>query len=156
MNNKLSGAIAAALFTGLLCLANPAMAKLYKWVDENGVTQYTQTPPPKGDFSDVKPAPKPAVDPQQAQTEMQKRLEAFKQRREDSAKNQAEADKQAAERAEKAQKCDKARKNLAFLQTHARIRSIDKDGNATLLPEEQRQEKIKQANDAIKKYCKVR
>jgi hypothetical protein len=154
MNNKLFTTVTAAFFAGLLCLAGPATARLYKWVDENGVTQYTQTPPPKGDFSSVKPPPKPAVDPQQAQSEMEKRLEAFQQRRDDSAKSKAEADKQAAERAEKTKKCEKARKNLTFLQTHARVRTTDKEGNATLLPEEKRQEKIKQANDAIKKYCK--
>jgi hypothetical protein len=154
MFNKLFCTVSAAIFGSLLCLATPAMAKLYKWVDENGVTQYTQTPPPKGDFSQVKPPPKPAVDPQQAQSEMEKRLEAFQQRRDDAAKSKTEADKQAAEQSEKAVKCEKARKNLAFLESHPRIRTTDKGGNATLLPEEKRQEKIKQANDAIKEYCK--
>jgi hypothetical protein len=154
MFNKLFCTVTAAIFGSLLCLATPAMAKLYKWVDENGVTQYTQTPPPKGDFSQVKPPPKPAVDPQRAQDKLEIRLDAFQQRRDDAAKSKAEADKQAAERAEKAAKCKKARKNLTFLQSHARVRTTDKDGNATLLPEEKRQEKIKTANEAIKKYCK--
>jgi hypothetical protein len=153
MFNKLFCAVTAVIFGSLLCLTTPAMAKLYKWVDENGVTQYTQTPPPKGGFSQVKPPPKPPVDPQQAQSELEERLEAFQQRRDDAAKSKAEANKKADEQAEKAAKCEKARKNLTYLQTHARVRATDKAGKATLLSEEQRQARIKQANEAIKEYC---
>lgn len=154
MFNKLFCTVIAAIFGTLLCLSTPAMAKLYKWVDENGITQYTETPPAKGDFNQVKPPPKPAVDPQKAQDEMDKRLESYQQRRDDAARDKAEADKNAAEKAEKAAKCNKARDNLAYLQSHARIRVTDKDGNVALLGEEKHQEKIKQANDAIKAYCK--
>ena len=154
MVNKLFSTVTAAIFGALLCLTTPAMAKLYKWVDENGVTQYTQTPPPKADFTQVKPPSKPAVDPQRAQDKQEIRLDAFQQRRDDAAKGKAEADKKAAKKAEKIAKCKKARKNLTFLQTHNRVRTTDKDGNATLIGEEKRQEKIKQANDAIKAYCK--
>jgi len=146
--------VSTAIFGTLLCLTSPAMAKLYKWVDENGVTQYTQTPPPKGNFSQVKPPPKPVVDPQKASDNLELRIDAFKERRDNAAKHKAEADKTAAEKSEKAEKCKKARKNLTFLQTHNRVRTIDKDGNATQLGEEKRQEKIKTANEAIKQYCK--
>lgn len=154
MFNKLFYSVIAAIFGALLCLSPPAVAKLYKWVDENGITQYTETPPLKGDFNQVKPPPKPAVDPQKAQDEMDKRLQSFQQRRDDAARNKAEADKTAAEKAEKAAKCDKARGNLTYLQTHARVRVTDKDGNVSLLGEDKHQEKIKQANEAIKEYCK--
>lgn len=154
MFNKQFPTMIAVIFAGLLCLSSPAMAKLYKWVDENGVTQYTQTPPVKSDFSQVKPPPKPAVDPKKAQSDLNKRLEAFQKRRDDTTKNKTEADKKAKENADKAEKCKKARKNLTYLQTHSRIRNKDKDGNVTLLAEEKRQEKIKQANDAIRDYCK--
>ena len=154
MVNKLFSTVTAAIFGALLCLTTPVMAKLYKWVDENGVTQYTQTPPPKADFSQVKPPPKPAVDPQKAQSDLEKRLEAFQERRDDTAKSKAESNKKAAEQTEKVAKCEKARKNLTYLQSHARIRATDKDDKVTLLPEEQRQARIKQANEAIKSYCK--
>lgn len=152
MNNKLFSGLAGIILCSLF-LNSPAMARLYKWVDENGVTQYTQTPPPKGDFTDIKPPAKPAVDPAQAKSALDKRLEGFNKRRDDLGKSKAEANKQAAEKAEKTAKCKKARENLAFLQTHARIRSKDRDGKVTMLPEEQRQARIKQANDAIKGYC---
>lgn len=154
MFNKLFCTVIAAILGSLLCLSSPAMAKLYKWVDENGVTQYTQTPPPKGGFSHVKPPSKPAVDPQKAKSDLEKRLESFQQRRDDAGKEKAEANKKAAEKAEKTAKCEKARKNLTFLQTHARVRETGKDGTATLLGEDKRQERIKQANEAIKEYCK--
>ena len=154
MFNKLFCTLTAAAFGTLLCLSSPAMAKLYKWVDENGVTQYTQTPPPKADFSQVKPPAKPAVDPKKAQSDMEKRLEAFKERRDGSLESKAEADKEAAEKAAKTEKCNKARKNLAFLQSHSRVRTTDKDGKATLLGEEKRQEKMKNSREVIKKYCK--
>ncbi len=32
----------------LLCLPLPALAGMYKWYDDQGKVNYTQTPPPKG------------------------------------------------------------------------------------------------------------
>jgi hypothetical protein len=51
--------LAFMLMAGL-CAAGAAHAQMYKWVDENGRTQYTQTPPPPGrSAQEVKTPPAP-------------------------------------------------------------------------------------------------
>lgn len=137
-----------------LLQTQPVLAKFYKWVDENGVTQYTATPPPKGDFKTVKPPPKPAVEPAKAQSEFQKRVDAFKKRREATEKAKKEADEQAAKDAEAKKNCEQAKKNLNLLQTKVRVRYTEKDGSVHYLTDEERAAKLQRANDAIKSYCK--
>jgi hypothetical protein len=46
--------VVLALAASFTCA--PAGAQLYKWVDEKGVTQYTDQPPPTGKSSTLKPA----------------------------------------------------------------------------------------------------
>jgi len=154
MRKTLQNTLCSACITGLLLLPALGVAKTYKWVDENGVTQYTSTPPPTGEFKTVKPPPKPAVNPVKAQGELQKRLEAFDKRREEEGKAKAEASKQSAEVAKTKENCEKAKKNLEMLQTKVRIRYTEKDGSLRFLGDEERQANIKRAQDAIKSYCK--
>ena len=135
---------------GSIMLTQPLLAKTYKWVDENGVTQYTATPPPTGDFKAIKPPAKPAVDPAKAQSDLEKRLEAFTKRKDDANKAQKEADEKATNDANKKTDCKKARKNLTTIQTKVIVRTAD----GSILTEKERADRTKRANDAIKKYCK--
>jgi len=52
--NKVFVFILAVGFLCSLLFWRPAAAKLYKWVDENGVTHYSQTPPPESDDVKIK------------------------------------------------------------------------------------------------------
>ncbi|MCK4742404.1 MAG: DUF4124 domain-containing protein [Sulfuriflexus sp.] len=135
---------------GSIALTETALAKTYKWVDENGNTQYTATPPPTGDFKTIKAPAKPAVDPAKAQSDLDKRLEAFTKRKDDANKAQKEADEEATNNANKKSNCDQAKKNLTTIKTKVIVRKAD--GN--ILTEKERSDRIKTANDAIKKYCK--
>lgn len=38
-----------------ILLATPALAQVYKWVDEDGVTHYSQQPPPGGEAQVINP-----------------------------------------------------------------------------------------------------
>ena len=139
--------------TLMLLTAQPGLAKTYKWVDENGVTQYTQTPPPKGDYESVKPPPKPAIHPEEAKKQLLERVEAYDERRTDAQKSQEEADKKQAETDKKASDCEKSKQNLSYFESKTRIKQKDKDGNVVLLPEEERQKKIQKMREDIKKLC---
>ncbi len=141
-----------------LFLAGPwalpaAHAEMYKWVDEQGVTHYTQTPPPGNDFKEVAPPPPPAVDPGQAARQLKESQKAFDERRKEA---REAADKQAkaeAEAAERSKQCEQARRNLENLLTHPRIRYTDDSGEVTLLPEEERQKRIAEAREQIEELC---
>jgi hypothetical protein len=86
-----------------------AHARIYKWVDADGNVQYSQTPPPEGQFNEVNPGPPPSESPEEANQQLQDTL----QRQEESEK-QDEADKMekketASKQAKKDEICDKAR-----------------------------------------------
>jgi hypothetical protein len=42
-------------------MAAPASAEVFKWVDEQGVTHYSQQPPPEGAGTIIEPNPAPAA-----------------------------------------------------------------------------------------------
>ena len=37
----------------LFCISNQAIAKLYKWVDQNGVVHFSDTPPANGQKAEI-------------------------------------------------------------------------------------------------------
>jgi len=154
MRNTLTTLLSLLCIISSFALTETALAKTYKWVDENGVTQYTATPPPTGDFKTIKPPSKPAVDPVKAQGEFDKRLEAFNKRKEETDKAKAEADEQAAKAAEAKKNCEQAKKNLNLLQTKVRVRYKEEDGSVRYLTDEEREANMKRAQGAIKSYCK--
>lgn len=113
-----------------LAPAQAGLAAIYKWIDAEGNVVYSQTQPPGG---------RPA--------------EEVKQRnygQSEAAKNTAKQ----AEREDRIEKnCETARANLSLLETQAKVTLKDADGNAYVLEEVEKQEKILEAQSAIERYC---
>lgn len=128
-------------------------AAMYKWVDEDGRTHYSQYPPPDQDYEALEPPPPPASDAGQARQELEgllQRQDEQRQAREEAAKETAAAEQQAEQRREA---CEAARHNLQVLTTGGRKRITGPDGVARYLPEEERQAKIAEAQKQIEEYC---
>lgn len=134
-------------------------AAVYRWVDENGVVNYTQLKPEGVDaelVSDTgqrtpaarpaRPAPAiPATDQGQTLTEEQQQMLS---------------DLQAAEQARQAEiarvreaNCQEARDLLQRLTSRGRIRIAGPDGEERVMPEEERQRRIDEAQRAIVANC---
>jgi hypothetical protein len=128
-----------------LCLASllagsPALAaKVYKWVDEQGVVNFSEHPPKNTKAVEIKPNighsepviyEKPAAETpaQAAPTEQQASLKD-------------------------AQRCEIARKNLQVLQTFGRVRVPEKDGSFHYLTEQEQQDRLKTTQQAIDESC---
>ena len=154
MRNTLASLLSLFCLIGSMTMAEIALAKTYKWVDENGVTQYSSTPPPTGDFEALKGPSKPAIDPAKAQGEMDKRLEAFDKRKEEAENAKKESDAAAAKASQDKKNCALAKKNLNLLQTKVRIKIKDKDGKIHYQTDDERTANIKRAKEAIKSFCK--
>lgn len=141
------------IVAGWLAAVGLAQAAMYKWVDENGVTQYTQYPPPNRKTEVVVPPPPPAEDPEGAQ----KKLEATLQMQDEQDKAAATAEQEQAksrnEAEVRAKNCQIARDNLSKLTTGGRKRIMGPDGVATYLSDEEREAKIAEAKQQIGKYC---
>ncbi|MES9972594.1 MAG: DUF4124 domain-containing protein [Candidatus Thiodiazotropha sp.] len=141
------------LFAFLLLFINLVAAETYRWVNEDGVVTYSQTPPPNVDAETVNIKTPPAS----SADDSKKRLEELRQKLADSAEDRAlkkaQKQEQAEIKAENKKNCSTARKNLEQLTALANRLYKTEDGYVRLT-EEDRQQKMQQAREQIKKYCK--
>jgi len=138
-----------------MCLLfSSAHAALYKWVDADGNTNYTQQPPP-GDIEGDVIKPPPRINTKGALKELnenQKILEDTQKEREKQAEDQEFDEGNAAIRRSN---CQLGRDKMASLKSTAKpqSRSVSADGTVYKKTEEQRQAEIKQAQEIIDKNC---
>lgn len=136
----------AALCATLLLAGQPSSAKeLYKWTDENGVVQYTDTKPTGVEFESrqVNDEPKPPASSTSASD------------------TTAEAEKSAAAPAPKrfaanSPECEQTRQALLILRGVGVV-TLDTDGDGTqeTLTDEQKQASIKQYEDWTDRNCEA-
>jgi hypothetical protein len=124
--------------------------KVYRWVDAEGATHYSQTPPPGRSAEEVSvpigpatAAPAPSGAPQQAPSAPAQPGPAGNQAR------------QAAERQAIGEEvCGKLRDYLSKLQqTSRRIYERDKAGNIHWLTDEDRQQRIADTQKQLGEFC---
>jgi len=144
---------------GLLWVTAPPQAlasgEIYKWVDAAGQTHYSQLPPSKGTPAiEVRPARAPAAGSGGEEARLQQQVEAMDQQlaAEDKAKSDAAIEAENARIIK--ENCKTARKNLAGLQHGSVKRYRTSDGEVIRMTEEDRQQRIEQANSQIQEFCK--
>jgi hypothetical protein len=135
-----------------VALASPSLlAEMYKWVDDQGQVQYSQSPPPGRPAQTVKPPPK--VDSKAAREKLKQQLQDFEVRG-DKRQEQAEADQKTQKQAdERKAACEAARERLATLEGKPRILQYAEDGSSKRLSEEERQAGIAEARKKVEKHC---
>ncbi|MFA7096117.1 MAG: DUF4124 domain-containing protein [Gammaproteobacteria bacterium] len=153
INKKILLAIALASIP-LITPLRSAAAGLYKWVDEQGITHYSQEPPATGKVQKIKPPPPPPENAGKAIERLEAQRQELDERR--AARLEAARERQEEAKSEEIREaaCRQARENLARLEAHNRIALRSPDGNYTYLDEEQRQQRIAEARDLVSNYCK--
>ena len=123
-------------------------AQVYKWVDTDGVTHYSQQPPEAGAAQEIPvpgaaaaPGPqdgaKPEADtPATADRRAEELTDDIRARRAEEDRQQAEIDQQ------RTAACEQMRNNLKTLQERARVRIEENGSSRVLTPEEQAQQII--------------
>lgn len=139
----------------VLASAQVSAEQIYRWVDENGVVNYTQQKPRDTDaeaiftrsgrpqvVAEAQPA---GVETAEALTpEQEKMLEGLR------AAEQARQHEIAKIRD---QNCQQSRDVLARLQLKNRLRVRGEDGEYRIMPEDERQERIATAQENVTRYC---
>jgi len=151
--NRLNIALQSSVrFLGIYLLTGHAYAAMFKWVDEEGNVQYTQSPPPAGIEAETIQPP-PPVDSDAALKQLKENQtqsdDYFKQQ-------QKEVDKMADEDKKLAMQkknCEMARARLDSY-SRPRVKFVQEDGSRVAATEEERQEQIKKSEDMIKEFCK--
>ena len=143
------------LILSLLLGSGTALAaKYYKWVDENGVTHYSAQPPAAGKGEVIKVQSGGSSDNKEAAMKrLEERRDKLEQKKlsEKEQAAQAEAERLNKEATEK--QCEQFRKNLTVMTQNSRVKLLGADGEARMLPEEERQERIKTAKEFIAQNC---
>lgn len=166
-----------AAATALLALAAPAMAQ-YVWVDEKGIKQFSDRPPPpstpygrilkapgKDKFDpSAASAPPPAADQDgdgpekpepktKAPPTIAERNGDYNKRKAEAAKAAEKSSEEASRKADMAANCEGARSNLRTLEAGGRMSSVDKNGERGIMDDAARAEAIKK-NKAALANCK--
>ena len=145
----------ALLFLTLLFTSAAQAKNYYKWIDERGVTHYGSQPPTayidsavKINVSSSTPSGKAA-----AQTKIDARKQKLEEKPPVDKSNSVE--QQALKEQEETNKknCEIYRKNITLIGKNHRIREKNADGVVVMLSEEEKQTRLKAANDFITEFC---
>jgi hypothetical protein len=120
------------------------MAEVYKWVDEDGVTHYSQQPPPSGTPTIITPDAPPPTDTAE---------------RQDGAgggdqDGNAEDESGDAEQETIADFCNDLRDREKILQGDRPIRVKAEDGTLTTLDDEGRAQRLERVQGQLRDHCK--
>ena len=141
----------------VLCLPLAALAQVYKWVDDNGVTHYDATPPrnaksreiqlrdPTGGTGGKPPAASPSVADQEA---------GFRQRRILRAQAEAREKKDRAQQAQREARCRDLRSETDIVKNPARRVAIrDERGRRIVLSGGERDALVAKNEEELRRSC---
>ncbi|HTF84513.1 MAG TPA: DUF4124 domain-containing protein [Cellvibrio sp.] len=140
------------LFVFALCMVSLTLAshvfaaKVYKWVDENGVTHFSEHPP-KNTQTEV-------IKPKTGHSEPVNYESAAPTNNADAAATaQQQAEEDVARALKDPTRCAVARKNMETLQNFGRVKVKGEDGSFHYLTPEEQQERIRSTQQAIDESC---
>lgn len=130
-------------------LAQPALATAYKWVDQNGETHYSQSPPTATKTEVIKTPTAPAASVAKPATSVAPKAPATGS----AAQPTPDAKAKAEDAAVRAENCASARKNLEVLNTAPRVTIKDQNGLYHRLTDEERKARSVEAQKRIDEFC---
>lgn len=131
-----------------------AEAGAYRWVDEHGVTVYSQTPRSSGESVQVKEPPGPSAEAtEEARERLRQQIEQSFDAREAAKQRASEEAKQAEALAHRTANCTAARRNLETLENLGPRMLRMPDGEYVRLSEEEVETQKKQARKQIEAFC---
>jgi len=129
-----------------LCAPGLAWSQMYKCVDEQGVTSYSDSPRPgcKGRKVDIQPIPPVSGKTAPRQTDVARQDAEFKRRQIERHEAEAHA------RTELAQRCAFLREEQAFLSSAGRISVRDAQGHRTYIDDATRDARLAKLKEELR------
>jgi hypothetical protein len=167
MRTALAAGLAAMLF------AASSFAQLYKWVDKDGRTRYSDRPPVGIEATPLSRPPAPASAPaapgsaaaspaasdaakdarKGPLTPAEQEIE-FRRRIKEAQEAAAKGEQAKREEEERKENCARARESLATLESGQRIARTDSKGERFYVDDAQRVQETAKARDAVASWCK--
>jgi hypothetical protein len=139
----------------LLALLAPSLStadSVYRWTDENGVVHFGDREPVGRAADRVNVRSGTATSSPQRKSP-QEQLKALDERQADRERNEKETAVEEARRKQRQARCDAARANLQAVNSNARVRVIDADGEQRYLTPEEIQEKRAEFEAIVEETC---
>lgn len=137
----------------VMCLPLVALAQVYKWVDDKGVTHYDASPPPNAKSREIQvrdPTGGPGTKPRAAGPSVQEQEAAFRQRQIE--REQADA-KEARDRTQLQMRCRSLRSNIDDMKNARRVYHVDEKGERVYMGDEARQALIAKREADYNRSC---
>lgn len=143
---------------GALLAGHAAAAQFYKWTDENGVTHYSEAPPPETvkNSTEVKVPSRQPSGTEAAAQNLQKQREAALKALDEAGKKKPQPTPTAAAKGDKeknAERCKQLQANLAVMENSGRVSEKDEKGEKRYLTEEEKAKRLDDTRRQIKAYC---
>jgi len=143
------------VFVCLTSLSTIADARMYKWVDADGVTQYTQSPPPSGHSKLIAPPPIPSATRKlNESTKEEANTDTKESSEEDNKVGSPTPEEIAKSEAIRKENCEISRTNLTIYTNLGRRLIKTPDGLYKRPTEEERQAEISKHEDGVKEFCR--
>ena len=143
----------AFLLVLLLSISAPAHA-IYKWVDEKGVTHFSEHPPPDGKKAQkIEPKVTPPSSDAKPTDWKQREQEMRKKKIESEQKDEYQKAKAQNNAAERHNRCVYARRELHVLEKQVPIYSVNEKGDRVYMEDKERPAEIARWKRAISEYC---
>ena len=143
--------ILTALFVVSQALAAPGF---YKWVDENGVTTYSQTPPPRQQSQYLTAPPSPETDPEQAMQQLDAQIERLDEVRKSRLEAEKQRDEQRAAQAQKDDACRQAKERLDNFPANPRALIQEPDGSMRRINDDEWGKLREEAEKQVDELCR--
>jgi len=139
----------------LALAATTSVAQIYKWVDEKGVTHYSETPPPDKKTTKVETGPAsapatPSTSPSWKQKEIDSRRTDIERRQSDDAGQK----KSAYDDAVRKDRCVRAQRDLRIYETQLPVYNRNDRGEKVYVEDSARPAKIQEARRNVEGFCK--
>lgn len=140
-----------AMLLSLALIPLAAMAQqMYKWVDEKGVTHFSESPPPDGKATKVEVKP---TGTERARVDNWKERE-LESRQRRTQKEIVEEETRRKEEGARAQRCSRAREGLDTVKNSRRVYSLDEKGERVYMEDKDRPAAIEKWSQEVQRYCR--
>lgn len=127
-------------------------SSVYKWTDENGVTQFGDRKPTGRQAEQVNIRTGTSENAGDIRPSPQQQVQALEEQQQESAANQAESAVERARQKQREANCETARANLEVISSNARIR-IEENGEMRYLTPEEIDAKRQEFEDLAAENC---
>jgi hypothetical protein len=172
MNNFIAARRLRLLAGGALLLVAGLSHAQYVWVDEKGIKQFSDRPPPpstplrkilkapgvqfpaielpaSGEAPEATPAADAAAPKPKAPPTLAERNAEFRKRGKEQAEREQKTAEEAQRKAEQAENCEAARQNKQQLDSGVRIASTDKNGERSFISDDERAQRTAKTNKVL-------